>query len=431
MVCIHNKQTRLDDIFGHEIRTYLGGIPDSELMRMLNISDEWNLVSTSIQDYPEGSASKGRIVFSMDIEHGRKWPCPNCGKPCGVHAYETRVYQTVPILGHQTLIKAQVPKLRCESCNGYPQIQLGWARPDVSYTIEFERKVMTEMDDRPVISTAIHLDTSDFIVYDIVKYRVGEALERMDLSMVSTLYIDETSFKKGHKYITVICDQFKRIVFMCEGRDSSAVDRFNDWLVQHRGRPENIRVVSCDMGLAYPAGVRRNFPEAVIVFDKFHVIKLVSEAFDKYYGHTMATEDLKAARNFLRYTHMDDFSDKQRMMFELIENQHSELAEAYRMKEVLFSMYSYADKQVAADYFDIWVKTVKKGGPKELVTAAESLEKNREGILMWYDHSVNNGLCEGMNSLIQTTKRIARGYRNVNNFIAMCYLRNGHLDIRF
>ena len=67
----------------------------------------------------------------------------------------------------------------------------------------------------------------------------------------------------------------------------------------------------------------------------------------------------------------------------------------------------------------------------ELRMVAESLERNREGILMWYDHSVNNGLCEGMNSLIQTTKRIARGYRNVNNFISMCYLRNGHLDIRF
>ena len=400
-------------------------------MGMLNIDDRWTLASTSIWDYPEGSVSKGRIVFDLTVEHGRRWPCPHCGMPCGVHEYEVRTYQTVPILGHQTFVKAQVPKLICERCGKRPQVRLDWARPDVSYTIEFERKVMSEMDDRPVISAANHLDTSDFIVYDIVRYRVGEALKRLDLSMVRTLYIDETSFKKGHRYVTVICDEFKRIIFMCEGKDSTTVDRFYEWFVQHKGRPENIKVVSCDMGLAYPAGVRRDFPDAVIVFDKFHVIKLVSEAFDKYYGRTMATEDLKAARNFLRYTHMDDFSDRQRMMFDLIENQHSELAEAYRMKEVLFSMYSYGDKQAAADYFDVWVKTVRKGGPPELRTAAESLETNREGILMWYDHSVNNGLCEGMNSLIQTTKRIARGYRNVNNFISMCYLRNGHLDIRF
>ena len=59
-------------------------------MGMLNIDDRWTLASTSIWDYPEGSVSKGRIVFDLTVEHGRRWPCPHCGMPCGVHEYEVR-----------------------------------------------------------------------------------------------------------------------------------------------------------------------------------------------------------------------------------------------------------------------------------------------------------------------------------------------------
>ena len=94
-------------------------------------------------------------------------------------------------------------------------------------------------------------------------------------------------------------------------------------------------------------------------------------------------------------------------------------------------MYDYGDKEIATAYFDTWLNSVKKNGPPELRIAAETLESRREGIFLWYDRSINNGLSEGINSLIQTTKRIARGYRNVDNFISMCYLRNGHLDIEF
>ena len=409
----------------------MGGIPDSEMMRMLKMDDRWSIVSTSIQDYPPDSVSRGRVVFTMDVAHGQKWPCPHCGNPCGVHEYETRTYQTVPFLGYQTFIRAQIPKLRCLICEAYPQAEIGWARPNVSYTVEFEKAVLAEIDDRPIISTAMHLDTSDHMVYDIVKYRVNEALRRMDLSNVTRLYIDETSFKKGHRYVTVICDEFKRIIFVTEGKDSSTIDRFSDWLVQHKGDPDNIGVVSCDMGLAYPAGIERNFCNAEIVFDRFHVIKLVSDAFDMCYRRLTAGADVRAARNFLRYTRMDSFSDKQKAMFDIIESQHCELAEAYRMKEVLYSMYDYADKGVAMEYFDTWISTVLKGGQPELKVAAKTLMDHRDGIFLWYDHTMTNGFAEGINSLIQTTKRIARGYRNVDNFIAMCYLRYGHLDIRF
>ena len=433
MVCIHTKQTKIDKGHGNVVRTYLGGIPDKELMRIAGVSEPWSLVTTTVVTFDpiRENRSKGQIILDMDVEHGRMWPCPLCGTECKVHHYEHRKYRTIPMLNHQTWLVVRIPVLKCDNCKAYPQVTVPWARPKVGYTVELEREIFRNLDDRSILSTAEYLDIGDWVVSDVVEYRVEEALKKLDLSRVDMIFIDETSFKKGHHYVTVVCDQDKRIIFMCEGKDSGTVDEFRIWLEEHNGKADNIKVVSCDMGQAYPAGVRRNFPNAKIVFDKFHVIKLVTEAFDRFYRR-MAEENKDIAKaRFVIYRHLDDFNDRQRNMFDWIAGSYHELAEAYRMKEVIFHMYDFGSKDAAEHYFDVWYTYVKSNGPPEMKKAAESLMERKEQILMWYDHEVNNGFIEGMNSLIQTTKRIGRGYGNVHNFINMCYLKNGHLNIRF
>ena len=433
VACIHTKQTKIDNGHGNEVKTYLGGIPDKELMRIVGVSEPWSLVTTTVVTFDpiHDNRSKGQIILDMDVERGRMWPCPICGTMCKSYRYETRKYRTIPISGYQTWLVARVPVLRCDVCRAFPQVTVPWARPRVGYTIELEREIFRNLDDRSILSTAEYLDIGDWVVSDVVMYRVEEALKKLDLSKVDTIFIDETSFKKGHHYVTVVCDQDKRIIFMCEGKDADTVDAFRVWLEEHSGRADNIRVVSCDMGLAYPSGARRNFPQAKIVFDKFHVVKLVTEAFDRFYRRMAKENESLAGVRFVIYKRIDDLTDRQRNMFDLIASSCRELAEAYRMKEVIFHMYNFGSRDFAEDYFDVWHAQVVSNGPPELKVAANSLMERKEQIMMWYDLRVNNGFSEGVNSLIQTTKRIGRGYGNVRNFIYMCYLKNGHLNIRF
>lgn len=433
VACIHTKQTKIDKGHGNEVRSYLGGLPDWELMRIVGVGEPWSLVTTTVVTFDpiHDNRSKGQIILDMDVRRGRMWPCPICGAMCRPYKYESRKYRTIPIMNHQTWLVVRVPVLRCDICKSYPQVTVPWARPKVGYTIELEREIFRNLDDRSILSTAEYMDIGDWVVSDVVMYRVEEALKKLDLSKVHMIFVDETSFKKGHHYVTVFCDQDRRIIFMCEGKDSGTVDDFRIWLEDHGGKAENIRVVSCDMGLAYPAGVKRNFPQAKIVFDKFHVVKLVTEAFDRFYRRVAEENEGVAKARFVIYRHINDFTDKQRNMFDWITSSCKELAEAYRMKEVIFHMYDFGSKDAAEHYFDVWHDYVMSAGPPELKTAARSLMERKEQILMWYDHEVNNGFSEGMNSLIQTTKRVGRGYGNVRNFIYMCYLKNGHLNIRF
>ena len=89
------------------------------------------------------------------------------------------------------------------------------------------------------------------------------------------------------------------------------------------------------------------------------------------------------------------------------------------------------DKQTAGVYLDLWYADVLRFGHKEMNRAAESIMQRKEGILAWYDNPISNGYAEGINSMIQTTKRIAFGHSNVENFMMLAYLRNGNLKIVF
>lgn len=245
------------------------------------------------------------------------------------------------------------------------------------------------------------------------------------------LYLDETSSKKGHNYITVVSDQNKRIVFVCEGKGSDTVDRLKDWLIAHRGDPERISVVSCDLGEAYPAGVRRNFPSAVVVYDRFHAVKLANEAMDEVTRrYANAHEGLRGMRRKLM-KNPSTLSNVEHNRIMRVVNDFREVGECYRLKNLLASIYDYGDKKTASEVLDLWFEECRRSGLPEMKRLGETIESRREGILAWYDNPVNNGYAEGLNSLIQTTKRVARGYRNIENFIAMIYLRNGNLDITF
>ena len=362
----------------------------------------------------------------------RMFPCPNCKTMCKVHQYEDRYYSHPRIMMMSTVLKIRVPKLHCLVCDGYPQAAVPVARPNVSYTRLMEQEVFHLLADMCISSVARNTGLTCRIIFQMIRYRVEQALVLLDLSDARVLYVDETSSKKGHNYITVVSDQNKRIVFLCEGKDSRTMDRLRDWLLEHNGDPERIEWVSCDLGEAYPSGVRRNFPNAVIIYDHFHVSKLFNDAFDKLLSEEMEEhENLKKERQRLLMNPSSFESEHERSRILAFADQFQRVGRGYRLKTLLGSIYGYADKDEAACCLDLWYEEVIRFGQKDMTRAAKSIMQRKEGILAWYDNPISNGYAEGINSMIQTTKRIAFGHANVENFMMLVYLRNGNLKIVF
>lgn len=108
------------------------------------------------------------------------------------------------------------------------------------------------------------------------------ARENGDYSAVNTIGMDETAARRGHDYVTLFVhsDQ-RRKIYVTKGKDSQTISAFSRQLQAHQGDPNQIEQVSCDMSPAFIKGVEDSLPRAAIIFDRFHVTKVINEAVDK------------------------------------------------------------------------------------------------------------------------------------------------------
>ncbi|SPK77265.1 transposase (fragment) (plasmid) [Cupriavidus taiwanensis] len=108
------------------------------------------------------------------------------------------------------------------------------------------------------------------------------AVAELDLAGMTAAAVDETSYRRGHNYLTLVADaDARKIVFVTEGKDAATVGKFAEHLREHNAAPEQIGVVSIDMSPAFIKGVGEHLPNASITFDKFHAVAHASAALDK------------------------------------------------------------------------------------------------------------------------------------------------------
>ena len=157
-----------------------------------------------------------------------------------------------------------------------------WARAGSGFTLLFEAYVLALAKSMPIANAAERLGEHDTRLWRIVEHYVWRAVEKLDLSLVRRIAADETSARRGHDYISLFVDMARRkVVYVADGKDAATVKEFADFLEAHGGRREAVTDASIDMGAAFEAGIKENFPNAEITFDKFHVIKLANEAVDQ------------------------------------------------------------------------------------------------------------------------------------------------------
>ena len=146
---------------------------------------------------------------------------------------------------------------------------MGWGtRPFARYVIELAR-MMTLAD------VARHLQIS----WDVVKGIVGDDLQRRfaqpKLRSLKRIAIDEIYLGKQHKFLTIVIDLDRgRIVSVGDGKGDKSLEPFWRRLKYSRGK---IAAVAADLSPAYSAAIRKNLPEAQVVFDRFPLVKLLNE----------------------------------------------------------------------------------------------------------------------------------------------------------
>lgn len=169
----------------------------------------------------------------------------------------------------------------------------------------------------PVNAIAELVNEHDTRLWRILKHYVDHARAKADYSSVCQVGIDETSAKRGHDYITLFVDlDTSRLLFATEGKGKSTVTNFTEDLRRHGGNPEKINNVCCDLSPAFIAGVKDNLPNADIVFDRFHIMKIVNEAVDEVRRDENRENKLLKKTRFLWLKNPEKLTTKQKNKLE-------------------------------------------------------------------------------------------------------------------
>jgi len=398
-------------------------LENRDIGRLLRLKTPWEVVDVKM------SGDLTRVDITLGVRYDRMVKCPCCGKMCNIHDRVRRTWRHLDIMSAECHITADIPRTKCGKC-GVLQIGTPWASEYVSYTNEFETGTLGLLRSMPISRAAAEMRIGYSVVEGMIGRFVHKALDKLDLSSVRNIMLDETSSKRGRKYITIITDaDTGRIIFMCKGRGADSLERFKTWLKEHKGDPRKIRMVSCDLSRSFLAGLDKHFRRVRIVYDRFHLAQMANVALDEIRSKNQMNGQRDKKLRFALLRNSGRLSEEDRKRVFDIKNDNIVLGKAYEMKEALLQLYDYPDRSSAAEHLRQWLKWVFAEGEDRMKRLGNTVSRHFSKILNWFRGKMNNGFLEGLNGMIQSTKRTGRGYPNTDNFIRMIFFRHGRLDV--
>ena len=367
----------------------------------------------------------------LDFARGTKF-LSRTGEFTTAYDTEEKRWQHLNFFQHRCYLHARVPRLQ-DADGKFYQIDVPWARAGSGFTLLFEAFAMLLIEsEMPVCNVADTLDVTQPRIWRIFNYWIQKAFSKDDLSQVKQIGVDETSRKKGHSYITQFVDlEKKRTVFVTEGKDSSTIEKFVDELEKKKGKKENIELVSMDMSPAFISGVFDNLPDSQIVFDKFHLIKLLNEALDEVRRLERKSNELLKNHRYTILKKYDNLSLKKKYELDALLPLYPKLGEAYRLRQLFLDVFDVKDAEDAKGYLWFWCDQVFEAGIEPFRKFVKTIKAHWFGIVAYFDKKVTNAVLEAINSKIQLAKKRARGYRNIENFINMIYFLCAKLNFEF
>jgi transposase len=376
--------------------------------------------------YERTEYQRGAVHFTVKQADG-KLRCAACGGRRVVRkGGRQRRFRGLPIGGRPVWIVLKVPRLECRACGVVRQAEIDFALGQRSYTKRFARYVLELARRMTMSDVAQHLGVSWKLVKAIVKAELQRRFSRPRLRDLRWIAIDEISIERGHRYLTVVLDLMSgAVVFVGEGKGAAALEPFWKRVRSARAR---IEAVAIDMAGGYIAAIQAHLPDATVVFDHFHVVKLMNDKLADLRRELqrVAEAEDKAVLKGTRWLLLknpeklrEEKNEADRLREALAFN--APLAAAYYLKEDLRQLWAQPTKEIARTFLEGWIERARATGIKQLRQIANTLSIHREGVLAYYDVPISTGPLEGTNTKIQLLKRQAYGYRDLEFFKLRIY----------
>lgn len=408
---------------------------DTELYeRILGLDKPWSVREVQL------NVDDGHVDIFVEHAADVRWTCPECGKALGCydHARE-RVWRHLDTCQYQTHLHARIPRVDCPE-HGVKQVDVPWADRHGRFTLLMERLIIDTLlacrsVSRTTMLTGVSWDQAQAVMKRAVERGRQRKADDPEAPPVERLGVDEKAFRKGHSYMTLVCDLDRgKVEYVAEDRKTSSLSGYYQSLTD--AQKAAITCVAMDMWPAYIRATQDHLPGAdeKIVFDRFHVMKLAGEAVDKvrraeHKALRREGDDTLTGSRYLWLYASENVPEQQAARFENLKELNLKTGRAWAIKEMLRELWSYTYRGAARKFFKQWFGWARRSQLTPIRKLALTVRDHLDGILTYCKHQVTNATAEGINSTVMTIKRLAGGYRNPENFKTAIYFHCGGLDL--
>jgi transposase len=374
------------------------------------------------------------VVVTVALRRRRR-VCSRCGQVCAAtHDTVLSRWRHLDLGGQRCFVTAWLRRVKCPDC-GVRVEAVPWARPGSRFTREFEDVIAFLAQQMAKDPIARLMRVAWDSVGRIVDRVVAERLDGGRLHDLARIGVDEVSYRRRHRYLTVVADHDTgRIVWVATGRNSATLQAF---FAELGDRTASIRSISIDMSGGYEKAIRERCPQAQIAFDPFHVVRVGADAVDQVRrdewnaherSHTEAGKWVKNTRWALLKAPDRQSLDQLGTLGEVyIRNRR--LYRAFLLYHQLRLLYALDDPALAPAHLDAWIRWAARSKLRPFVRAARTLRRHRDGILAAIRLGLSNGRLEGLNSRVRLISHRSFGFHSAAPLIALIYLCCGGITI--
>ncbi len=383
---------------------------------------------------------KKLFVIDFAIEDGAlilevkpSWRKPRCSCCHRTRShYDTlqpRCWRHLDFGGAKVYLRYALRRVSCFKC-GVVAERVSWSDATTSrFTTSFEEAVafLAQRCDKTSVQDMFRIawKTVGRIIERVVhRYRPEDPLDGL-----TAIGVDELSYRKGHKYVTTVTDHGSgRIVWAAEGKNAETLTAFFDELGDKRRAA--IEVVTIDMSKAYIKAVKTHAPHAQIVFDRFHVQKLVNEALsetrrEEWQRLRKVDKDEAAKVKGLRWVlskNPSNLTPSQAERLSTLQQDNKALYRAYLLKDTFVNILNRRQPNVVEAELEDWLSWASRSRLPAFVKVARTIREHMSDIVAYIRWRLTNGVVEGLNNKLRVINRRAYGFHSAAALIAMIKL---------
>jgi transposase len=403
---------------------------DVELYRhLLGLEEPWTVRSVELK------VAEQRVdVWAGHVE-GVRWPCPECGTELALYDHaEERVWRHLDSCQFLTYLHAPPPRVECPT-HGVRQVRLPWADARARFTSLFERLAIDVLQETDVRGATRILRISWDEAWHILERAVERGQRAKRPRVTPHLGVDEKAIAKGHQYLTLVCDLDRSTVeFLAEDRKQASLESYFTGLAADQ--LVGIEAIALDMWEPYVQAIRAHVPaaETKMVFDRYHIMTHMGKAVDdvrkrEHRALAAAGDDTLSGSKYLWLYAEENLPEQHRERFAQLKATTLKTGRAWALKESLRELWHYTRVGWAERHWKRWYFWATHSRLTPVIGAARLIQRHLPNVLTFFAHRITNAVSEGLNSKIQTIKKMAYGFRNREHFKTAIYFHCGGLDL--